>query len=230
MPEEGIELYKLIEVHGEDAAAFLQGQLTQNIDIVRADAWILGAWCNAKGRVFALVRIRRIADAIGLLLPASMAEQTLQRLLMYRLRAKVSISLAEEEATSLAIADIPAPAELIALGVPTINEHNSEKFTPHMLNLDKLGAISFSKGCYIGQEVVARTENLGKSKRRMMRYRTDGPPVVVGDKLTHDGRNVGEVVNVSGAEILAVSPVDLHGVTLTAGKTIVLPASLPYEL
>ena len=47
----------------------------------------------------------------------------------------------------------------------------SENYTPHMLNLDLLGAISFDKGCYTGQEIIARTQFLGNSKRRLMRYR-----------------------------------------------------------
>ncbi len=52
-------------------------------------------------------------------------------------------------------------------GIPTINQQTSEAFTPQMLNLDLLNAISFEKGCYTGQEVVARTQHLGTLKRRM---------------------------------------------------------------
>jgi folate-binding protein YgfZ len=98
----------------------------------------------------------------------------------------------------------------IRAGLAEINPENSEKYTPHMLNLDRLGAISFDKGCYTGQEVVARTENLGQSKRRLMRYRYDGPEVAIGDKLSDGERDVGTVVNVRDNEILAVTPVALH--------------------
>jgi len=57
---------------------------------------------------------------------------------------------------------------LIDSMVPAITENTCEKFTPHMLGLKNLDALSFTKGCYIGQEVVARTEHLGKSKRKLL--------------------------------------------------------------
>ena len=99
-----------------------------------------------------------------------------------------------------------------------------------MLNLDKLGAINFTKGCYTGQEVVARTEHLGKSKRRLMRYEADKDGIDVGDKLSDGERQVGEVVNVVGCDLLAVAPVDLHDHTLIVGESTVVPQGLPYEL
>lgn len=126
----------------------------------------------------------------------------------------------------------PAPADVlraakVRAGIPEITERHSEKFTPHMLNLDLLGAISFDKGCYTGQEVVARTQNLGKSKRRLMRYRTDAT-LAAGDKLSDGDRDVGEVINVIENDLLAVTPVDLHDRTLLADGAEVTPATLPY--
>lgn len=53
----------------------------------------------------------------------------------------------------------------INLGIPWINLSSSEKFIPQMLNLQNLGAINFKKGCYPGQEIIARTQYLGKIKR-----------------------------------------------------------------
>ena len=119
---------------------------------------------------------------------------------------------------------------LIRTGVPVISGENSEKFTPHMLNLDRLGAISFDKGCYTGQEVVARTENLGSSKRRLMRYRCDASSIAVGDSLLDGDRPVGKVVNVSGQDLLAVTPVALHESALVLGGEGAEPVGLPYML
>lgn len=56
----------------------------------------------------------------------------------------------------------------VLAGVPRIYPATVEAFVPQMLNLDALGAISFQKGCYTGQEIVARTHYLGKLKRRMV--------------------------------------------------------------
>lgn len=55
----------------------------------------------------------------------------------------------------------------IQAGIPWLFAETTEKFVPQMLNLDKLEAISFTKGCYTGQEIVARTHYLGKNKRAM---------------------------------------------------------------
>ncbi len=54
-------------------------------------------------------------------------------------------------------------------GIPEILADTSEQFIPQSINLDILGAISFSKGCYTGQEIVARTHYLGTPKQRMYR-------------------------------------------------------------
>lgn len=55
----------------------------------------------------------------------------------------------------------------IQAGIPWLDKATTEDFIPQMLNLDKLGAISFDKGCYTGQEIIARTHYLGKNKRAM---------------------------------------------------------------
>ena len=131
--------------------------------------------------------------------------------------------------------DLNAPLErkawdgaLIRAGVPVISDENSEKYTPHMLNLDKLGAINFDKGCYTGQEVVARTEHLGSSKRQLMRYRCTANSIEVGDGLMDGDRSVGKVVNVSGEDVLAVTPVAVHEKSLLLGGEVAEPVGLPY--
>ena len=60
----------------------------------------------------------------------------------------------------------------IRAGLPSVVSATSETFVPQMLNLDLLDGISFTKGCYVGQEIVARTQNLGRIKRRMHRFGT----------------------------------------------------------
>jgi folate-binding protein YgfZ len=230
MPEVDCELYKLITIGGTDAVEFLQGQLTQDLGLLAAAGQLPAAWCNPKGRVVVTMRLVRIDDRIGLIVPANMADRVVQRLTMYRMRSKVEISEPSNEWKNHVDAYEADPAALIRAGVPTIDESNTEQFTPHMLNLDKLGAISFTKGCYTGQEVVARTENLGKSKRRLMRYEADGDGIQVGDKLSDGERNVGEVVNVAGRDLLAVTPVELHEQVLMIGETSAIPQGLPYEL
>lgn len=230
MPEVGIELYKLIKVSGDDAVDFLQGQLTQDIGQLAAAGRMLAAWCNPRGRVITVVRLAAIDDGIGMIVPDDMANEVLAKLLMYRFRAKVELALTDDDCGSLIDPRDLDPGALIQSGIPHIGARNSEAFTPHMLNLDKLGAISFTKGCYTGQEIVARTEHRGKSKRRMMRYLADGDGVAAGAAVTDGERNVGDVVNVAGRDLLAVTPVAHHDRDLKVGSITLSPQGLPYSL
>lgn len=63
----------------------------------------------------------------------------------------------------------------IDAGIPLISERTKEEFVPQMANFEQLGGISFRKGCYPGQEVVARTQYLGKVKRHLYRAHANSP-------------------------------------------------------
>ena len=79
--------------------------------------------------------------------------------------------------------------------IPIINKESSEKFIPQMLNLDILNAVSFSKGCYTGQEVVARVQHRGKIKQRMFKIKTESKSLVsAGSEIHHGTKKVGTVV------------------------------------
>ncbi|MDH3644528.1 MAG: hypothetical protein OES38_20650 [Gammaproteobacteria bacterium] len=88
---------------------------------------------------------------------------------------------------------------LIKAEIPVVTEATSEAFLPQMLGLEKLGAIDFDKGCYLGQEVVARAQHRGEVKRRLQRLRWRGPrPAIPGDSLTTtdtSDRKIGTVIN-----------------------------------
>jgi len=70
----------------------------------------------------------------------------------------------------------------IASGIPFILPATQEEFVPQMVNLDLIGALSYTKGCYPGQEIVARTHYLGRLKQRMFRA-TVAAPAAPGEKL-----------------------------------------------
>lgn len=74
---------------------------------------------------------------------------------------------------------------LIEAKIPEVELATTEKFVPQMLNLDldEVNGVSFTKGCYPGQEVVARLHYLGKAKRRLFRFKTTDNSVKVGDEL-----------------------------------------------
>jgi len=64
----------------------------------------------------------------------------------------------------------------IGAGLPHVLAATSEQFIPQMLNVDLLNGVSFTKGCYTGQEIVARTHHLGRVKRRTMRFHLEAGP------------------------------------------------------
>lgn len=100
----------------------------------------------------------------------------------------------------------------IRAGVPVITPPTADLFVPQATNWDALGGISFQKGCYAGQEIVARTQYLGRLKERLALAHLDGAPPAPGDRLysaAFDDQACGTVVNAAaspdgGSDVLAV--------------------------
>lgn len=238
----------LLRVDGTDRDSFLQGQLSNDIRIVDATHAQLSAYCNPKGRMFAVFLVFKRDDALYLQLPSILAESVTRRLRMFVLRAKVKLEPAEADllriglsgpnaaervhqtlghapespydsftANSVTAIRLPGPHprfEIVApaasmptlwkqlakaatpvgngpwawldieAGLPTILPATSEEFVPQMANLELVGGVSFTKGCYPGQEIVARMHYLGRLKQRMHRghVETQAAPQA-GDKL-----------------------------------------------
>ena len=192
-----------IKVTGTDAAAFLHGQFTTDVTGLNAGQTALSAWCDPKGRVLFTFMLTRLDDAFLLLLPAPMQESFSKRLGMYVLRADVTITTAHTAALpplpylDKTGADTPAAA-FIKQGIPLLYPETSGRFLPQELNLDNLNAVSFTKGCYPGQEIIARLRYRGEAKRRMCQARTDNnTPLRPGAALqsTSDNRQVGAIIN-----------------------------------
>jgi folate-binding protein YgfZ len=229
--------YGLISVHGDDAQAFLQGQLTNDVSRVDEKHSQLSGYCNAKGRLLANFRLFQRGDSYYLCLPAEMVEGLIGKLRMFVLRSSVTLEEAdgtfvhlgvsgsdtEEELRSFVgevpgrlhevrqderqavirvpgihpsfeiFTDVDRASELwtrlnvrsaaigaeawrlldIEAGIPMIYPETREAFVPQMVNLQLVDGVSFKKGCYPGQEIVARMQYLGKLKRRMYRVRID---------------------------------------------------------
>jgi folate-binding protein YgfZ len=219
--------YSVITVSGEDAFDFLQAQLAA--DLANLPESRLAAWCNPKGRVIVLFRIAKTDVGFELQLPAELADDVIKRLTMFRFRSLVKFELRDATAAELGIDGDHEAWRLgnLRAGIPEILATQSEKFTPHMLNLDVLGAVSVDKGCYPGQEIVARTHFRGKTRRRMLRFESN-QPVAVGDKLSLGGRDVGEVLNAIGTDLLAVVPVANADDELTVKGARLVNLPLPY--
>jgi folate-binding protein YgfZ len=217
----------VIAAAGEDAASFLQGQLTNDVVLLPVGQARLAAWCSPKGRMLAsFIVVKRSADDLLLVTSRDVLPATLKRLSMFVLRSKCKLrdataefalhGLAGEAAAAapgnpwqaseaggaftvrLPAADSVGRALRIApqgtgepagpslepsvwawgevrSGVATITAPVSEAFVPQMLNYESVEGVNFKKGCYPGQEVVARSQFRGTLKRRAFLAHAAGP-------------------------------------------------------
>lgn len=95
----------------------------------------------------------------------------------------------------------------LAHGLPRLPVEAAEQWTPQQLSLDRLRAYSVRKGCYPGQEIVARTHFLGQAKRGLVLLEAEAP--IAGESDVREGEDVvGKMVSISGAFGLAVLPLD----------------------
>ncbi len=254
----------LISIDGEDAADFLQGQLTNDVREVTNELSQLSAYCTHKGRMLANFKLFKRDNTYFISLPQGLLESILKRISMFILMAKVSMKdssnalvkigvsgpKADEQLGEI-ITELPtevyavtringysiikcpglipryeiygelddmktlwgnldvnaAPAgshiwEMLSIqaGIPTITLETSEAFVPHMTNMQLINGVNFQKGCYSGQEVVARMQYLGKLKRQMFHVTIEtAEDVKAGDKLycegSTSGQGTGQIVN-----------------------------------
>lgn len=297
----------LIGVRGADAAMFLQGQLTNDIREVSTEHTQLSSYCSPKGRMLDCLRVMRLGDDFLLVIPRTRIGTILQRLRLFVLRARVTLTdvsdqwvlvgLAGDCSEGLLKASFPVqptlannavhqgvltlirmpgptprflllgPPEAVATlwlgivppaipvgaaywslleiraGIPSVRPETVEAFVPQMVNLHLVDGVSFAKGCYTGQEVVARTQFLGRLKRRMYRAEVESPlPPRPGDNLycreSESGQGPGRILEVqpSGVdryELLAVVEIEAAEggeVRLGEGGAVLHFLPLPYPL
>lgn len=176
---------------GAECAPFLQAQLTADILALENGAATFACYCTPKGQVLGLLRVERRDEGFLVAGDARLLPGILQRLKMYVLRTRVAFEAADD----LAVVGLPGPdyafaaigeaaddvadpfwkAGELRAGIAWLGPDSSEKFIPQMLGFDAIGAVSFAKGCYPGQEIVARARYLGSVKRKPLIVEVAGP-------------------------------------------------------
>ncbi|MCW8833729.1 MAG: tRNA-modifying protein YgfZ [Colwellia sp.] len=220
--------YSAISLVGEEQSSYLQGQVTCDVNSLDEHHLLVGAHCNAKGKVFSAFRLINRNNAHLLIQPNSSITASMAELKKFGVFAKVDISqtsdlsfyaLVGEQASELihthfdqvpdsltpvvhsngttiiyiagklaryllvdeaskltakldqlALTTYSAPVwDLLEIseGFAQLSEQASAEYVPQMLNLQAINGISFTKGCYLGQETVARMQYLGKNKRAL---------------------------------------------------------------
>jgi len=271
----------VIRAQGADAAAFLHGQLTQEVLQLGERSACLAGYCSVKGRLLASAVVWRGGpDELLLACSADLLPALLKRLSMFVLRAKCKLAdasptlalhgLVGPAATVWLGADAPGSAwqsspvaggkavrlpdaaglarYLLALpadhaapplpelapeawrwlevssGVARIVNATVEQFVPQMVNFELVGGVNFQKGCYPGQEIVARSQYRGSVKRRAFVF-TCGSAAQPGQEVFHSAdaeQPAGMVVNAAswaGAHraLVEVKLTALDGGTLHVG-------------
>ena len=224
----------LIKISGADAESFLQSLVTQDMARLQAGRLVYACLLTPQGRFLHDLFIFREDGDFFLECETQRREDLLRRLKVFKLRSKVIIEdcaetfsvYAGDQGTfrdprlealgyrsylpvNAAMAGTGSAAAYkdrrIHLGVPEGSiDIKPEGDTLADVNLDILHAVSWDKGCFVGQEVAARMENRGLVKKRMVII--SGAQLVAGGALTQNGPTVGEVrsINASGTEGLAI--------------------------
>ncbi|WP_244534406.1 YgfZ/GcvT domain-containing protein [Halomonas caseinilytica] len=291
----------ILDVVGDGAERFLQGQTSAQLSLVDGEFAPLGCFCTPKGRVLANVQVWRVAPGHYRLLThhelvASLSEHLAKFAPFYRVELTPRDDLAliglfghEAPAVAEALLDVtppppwrqvdrgdhqvvghPGPVPRMLLCLPTadaeavwgqlaaqvtpvdsatwrlhdiqaglvwLDASQRDSYLPQMINWEALGGISFKKGCYTGQEVVARAHFRGQVKKRLMRAQLEGGhrPEPGSAILDAADKRLGEVLSAEldaygQAEILAViSTREPNGALSVAGQQLKL-LKLPYPL
>lgn len=223
----------MLEISGADATTYLQGQLSNDIRELATKPFQFSAHLNNKGRILATFIITSPSENLYYLITSqTLADKIIPRLKMFILRSKVNLvlstkSLSFSTTPQDSIHSLQLSAEhfliisaepindfqidsnawhkiLVELPFPMIYLDTQEKIIPQQVNFDLIGGINFKKGCYTGQEIVARTHYLGKIKRRMAKFTSQVAPQigqsVVSPNL--DNQEVGIIIDFYQADNL----------------------------
>lgn len=125
----------------------------------------------------------------------------------------------------------------IYAGVPSVVAASVEQFIPQMLNMQLIDGLSFKKGCYPGQEIVARMQYLGKLKKNMQLFRAPSMKsaprpgeVITTDSNNNAGQVVDAVADANGVSLLAVVNIDVQANELQLQGEALCSEPMPYSL
>lgn len=250
----------VVAVSGPDAAKFLQGLITNDIDLLDNHGAIFAGLLSPQGKILFEFFVAKAPGGFVLELARDRVTDLIKRLTMYKLRASLSLSDESENYATLVVwgdhacssgdtigtiafadprqsklglrilaevrfasdiasatngraSDIAAyDAHRVALGVPEGGkDYAFGDAVPHDANYDLLAGVSFTKGCFVGQEVVARMHNKSVVRKRVARVSskapstaelTGGADVILGTAV------IGKVGTVDGSSALAQLRID----------------------
>jgi folate-binding protein YgfZ len=235
---------RIVHIRGKDAVPFLQGLVSNDVlPLQRGDGLIWTALLTAQGKYLVDFFVGRQDGTLFLDLPEALAEDSLRRLSMYRLRADVSLTPSEWAVTrgmgafpQGAMADprhaalgwraygAPVAAEPVdwdAIRVAHLIPETGIELIPNDSYLlecgfERLHGVDFRKGCYVGQEVTARMKHKTELRKGLALVQLD-QAVPVGTQLLAEEREVGVIYTQSGGHAIAYVQFDKAVGEMVAG-------------
>ena len=246
-----------LKISGDDAGKFLQGQFSNDINLLEKDISQYSSYSTNQGKVIAILRILKDKDSYLILINKEISDYFIQKLSMYILMSKVIIEMTNEyhiigicgqmskellssydaknssgikeddnyqilnnnseyfssstliykdEAKEIDEIKKLLTKDQLAFNVNKLSDYynrilrvtmeTKEQYIPQVLNLEKLNGINYKKGCYTGQEIVARTHYLGKIKKQIFLINHNSKLINISNKI-HDENNeiLGEVIS-----------------------------------
>ena len=220
---------RVVRLTGKDVLTFLQGLVSNDVlPLAKGPGLVWTALLTPQGKYLADFFVVRIGDDLLLDLPEAMADSTLQRLSMYRLRADVQFQ-ATDLPVSRGVGSMPEDAfpdprhadlgwryygtmaaqavDWDAVRVQHLIPESGIELIPNESYLletgfERLNGVNFRKGCYVGQEVTARMKHKTELRKGLARVRLSSE-VPVGTALISDGKEAGVVYTQAGGEGIA---------------------------
>lgn len=208
-----------LRISGVDSSQFLDAQLSNNVSTLAIAEQCVACWCNPKGQAIAVCLIeRKNNDDFLLFCNNELVDNVVSRLSLFVLRAQVTITKVDQ-----AVAWVPPTSSTsnpwkgitvaeesakitentqtiaywrnvqIMAGFSWLSKVTSSRFLPQMLALERWQAIDYQKGCFPGQEIIARTHYLGRVKRGLYRLQLH-QPVPSGTAVFNDEIESGTVL------------------------------------
>ena len=228
----------VLSLEGAESENFLHNLVTADVLGLADGEARYGALLTPQGKILFDFFVVKTAEDYLLDCAASQLEELTKRLMFYRLRAKVTITerkdlevgVAPERPNGMtAYADPRTPpigwriltgkgtlpessgydGARIALGLADSDgDIGSGELFPHEANFDQLGAVSFTKGCYIGQEVVSRMEHRATARSRILPVTFEGAAPTRGAAIKSADKTIGSVLSSAGHAALALLRLD----------------------
>jgi folate-binding protein YgfZ len=227
----------ILRVDGPDAGQFLHNLVTAEVEGLESGQATYAALLSPQGKMLFDFFVVRQGESYLIDCAASQKPEILKRLGFYKLRARIKITEEQAvagvspdgPAAQIRYPDPRTPAlgwrfvntadtlmetpdydlARIALGLADSDaDLGSGVYFPHEANLDQFGGVSFTKGCYVGQEVVSRMEHRGTARSRIIPVDLSGPVSGTAQDIRSGEKQVGTILSSAGTQALALMRLD----------------------